>query len=508
VSASHADASASAWRLRQALARRPLRLLVGGELREALDGQTFASHCPADDSVLAEVALASAADVDLAVRAARRAFDSGPWPRATPATRRQLLLRLAERIEACAEELAVLESLDTGVPVAQTRARHVPRALANLRYFAELPEHVAGELIASGDSHLNLVLREPVGVIAVLSPWNAPLALATMRLAQALAFGNCVVLKPAEPAPLSCARLAELAVEAELPAGVFNLVQGPADTGATLVAHPGVDAIGLTGGTATGRAVMAAAAATLKPLSLELGGKSAALVFADADQERALDGTLAGIFSGNGQQCLAGSRILVEAPVFDRFLEAFAARAAALRLGDPLQETTEIGPLVSRQHLVRVLGFVERGRSDGARLVCGGARPEELPLELRRGHFLLPTVFADAPHAGCLVQEEIFGPVATFLRFGDEGEALALANDSAYGLAGYCWTRDLERAHRVARGVRSGTVWVNTPLFRDLRAPFGGTRQSGFGREGGHYGLDFYTHTKTICMALRPAGEG
>jgi acyl-CoA reductase-like NAD-dependent aldehyde dehydrogenase len=474
---------------------------VGGRLRGASDGATFLSVNPATEETLAEVALASATDVDAAVAAARQAFSSGSWSRATPRQRKRVLLHLADVVERHREELALLETLDTGVPLAQTRSRHLTRTLDNLRYFAELPEHAGGELIASQDSHLNLVSREPVGVIAILCPWNAPLALSSMRIAAALAFGNSVVVKPAEQAPLTSSRLVELLAETDLPPGVWNLVQGPASpTGEALVAHPGVDAIGLTGGTATGRAVMAAAARAPKPVSLELGGKSASLVFADADRERTLDGVLLGIFSNNGEQCLAGSRILVEASVYEPFLEAFVARAERIRVGEPLAPDTEVGPLVSRRHLERVLGFVERGRSEGARLCAGGDRPRELP----RGFYLRPTVLADAPRAGCLMQEEVFGPVAAVASFRTEDEAVELANDTRYGLAAYCWSADLERAHRVARRLRAGTVWVNTPLFRDVRAPFGGVGDSGFGREGGRYGLEFYTVTKNVCLALRP----
>lgn len=487
----------NAAELQTRLRRRPAPLLIGGELRESASGRTFTASNPATEERLAEVASATAADVDAAVAAARRAWPA--WSRTTTRERKRLLGKVADLVDSHAEELALLESLDTGIPLTQTRGRHVPRALENFRYFAELPEHVPGETILSGDTHLNLVVREPVGVIGVLSPWNAPLALSTMRIAAALAFGNCVVGKPAEQAPLSASRLAELAVEADLPPGVWNLVQGPpTPAGEALVAHPGVDAIALTGGTATGRRVMEAAARTLKPLSLELGGKSPSLVFADCDWERALDGTLLGIFSNNGQQCLAGSRILVEAGAYEGFLDAFVARTARIRVGDPLDSATEVGPLVSQAHLERVRGFVDQGKSEGARLRTGGDRPPGFA----KGHYIRPAVFDDAP--SCLTREEIFGPVATFLRFDDEEEALALANDTAYGLAAYCWTRDGERAHRVARALRAGTVWINTPLFRDVRAPFGGVKQSGFGRDGGAWGLDFYTVAKTICLALKP----
>ena len=477
-------------------------LLINGHLRPALSGETFQTLNPATNKLLGCVALASAEDVEAAVSAARASFDSGAWSRASSAHRKRVLLQIADLIDAHREELAVLESLDTGVPIAQTRGRHLPRTIGNFRYFAESIEHTTGDLVQSEDTHLHLIVREPVGVVGVLSPWNAPLGLSTMRIAAALAFGNSVVVKPAEQAPLTASRLAEIVAESDLPAGVWNLLQGPGlPVGESLAEHAGVDAIALTGGTATGRAVMRAASASLKKLSLELGGKSANVIFADAHLERALDGALLGIFSNNGQQCLAGSRILVEASIHDRFIEAFVARANNIRLGDPLDAATEVGPLVTEQHWRRVMQFIEAGKAEGARLYAGGDRPSHLP----EGNYLRPTVFGEGLNATCLSREEIFGPVATFKRFETEDEAIAMANDSAFGLAGYVWTRDLERAHRVSARMRAGTVWVNTPLHRDIRAPFGGVKDSGFGSDGGHYGLEFYTNLKNICLALKPA---
>jgi acyl-CoA reductase-like NAD-dependent aldehyde dehydrogenase len=482
------------------VARQTAPLLIRGKLCLASSGESFSTYNPATNRELGCVALASPADVDAAVRAARDAIDAGVWSRAPVAHRKKVLLQIADRIEAHREELALLESLDTGVPIAQTGGRHLARTISNFRYFAELPGHATGELVQSEDTHLNLIVREAVGVIGVLSPWNAPLALSSMRIAAALAFGNSVVVKPAEQAPLTASRLAEIVAETDLPAGVWNLVQGPGlPTGAALAEHPGVDAIALTGGTATGKAVMRAASASLKKLSLELGGKSANVIFSDADWERALDGALIGIFSNNGQQCLAGSRILVEANIYDRFIEAFVARANHIRLGDPLDPATEVGPLVTETHYQRVMRFIETGRAEGATLHAGGERPAHLP----EGNYLRPTVFGENLSATCLSREEIFGPVATFKRFETEGDAIALANDSAFGLAGYVWTRDLERAHRVSSRMRAGTVWVNTPLHRDIRAPFGGIKDSGFGSDGGPYGLEFYTNLKNICVALR-----
>ncbi len=476
-------------------------LFIDGQLRPARDGATFTTLNPANNQSLGTVAFASGEDVNAAVKAARRAFDSGVWARAAVAFRKQTLLQIADLIEQHKDELAWLESLDTGVPWSQTSGRHLPRTISNFRYFAEQLEQQTSELIQSEDTHLNLVVREPVGVIAVLSPWNAPLALSTMRIAAALAYGNCVVVKPAEQAPLTASRLAEIVAASDLPAGVWNLVQGPPQpTGEALAQHPAVDAIALTGGTATGKAVMRLAADSVKSLSFELGGKSANLIFADADWERALDGALLGIFSNNGQQCLAGSRLLVEAKIYDQFVSEFVARANNIRVGNPLDSATEVGPLITEKHLNRVLEFIAAGQAEGAHLLAGGTRPRDLPA----GNYLRPTVFGEGLTATCISREEIFGPVAVFKRFETEDEAIALANDSDYGLAGYVWSQNLERTHRVAARLRTGTVWVNTPMFRDIRAPFGGIKQSGFGRDGGHYGLDFYTQTKTICLALKP----
>lgn len=482
----------------------PWPMMIDGALRASLSGETFPSVNPSCNRVLGDVALASVEDVDAAVGAARRAFEDGRWSRASGAFRKKVLLRIADLIEANRDDLALLESIDTGVPLSQTGRRHIERTITNFRYFAELIAHANSELIISEDTHLNMVVRDPVGVIAILSPWNAPLALSTVRIAAALAFGNSVVVKPAEQAPLSSSFLAQLAVQSDLPPGVWNLVQGPArPTGEALINHPEIDAIALTGGTATGKTVMRAASDSLKTLSLELGGKSANVIFADADWQRAMDGALAGIFSNNGQQCLAGSRILVEDTIYDRFLAEFVDRANLIRVGDPLDPATEIGPLISESHLRRVLNFIESGIGEGARLLAGGARPGKPAAPLEDGFFIRPSVFGEGIESTCLSREEIFGPVAVFKRFRTEDEAVSMANDSRYGLAGYVWSQNLERAHRTAMRMKTGTVWVNTPLHRDIRAPFGGIKQSGFGRDGGHYGLEFYTHLKNICVALK-----
>ncbi|MBK8813566.1 MAG: aldehyde dehydrogenase [Acidobacteria bacterium] len=475
-------------------------LIIDGKTVESSDGRTFETIDPATEEVIARVACASADDVDAAVEAASRSFESGLWSRAPKATRKRVLLQVADVIERNADELAHLETLDTGVPISQTGGRHIFRAIDNFRYFAEFTSHDTNRLIASEDTHLNLITHEPVGVIGILSPWNAPLALSTMRIAAALSYGNSIILKPSESAPLTASRLAELVLGTDLPAGVWNVVQGlPQPTGETLVQHPRVDAVALTGGTETGKIVMKLAASTVKKLSFELGGKSASIVFADCDWDRTIDGTLLGIFSNNGQQSLAGSRILVEDSIYDEFVAEFVSRAERIRVGDPLDPKTEVGPLVSAAHYRKVMRFVEQGCSEGAAILAGGVRPAGFD----RGFYLRPTVFGEGISATCVSREEIFGPVAVFKRFKTEEEAVAIANDSVFGLAGYVWTENLERAARVSTAMRTGTVWVNTPLFRDIRAPFGGIKQSGFGRDGGEYGAEFYSNIKTVCVATK-----
>jgi len=475
-------------------------LIINGQRKGSSDGGTFASIDPATEETVGEIARATAGDADAAVNAAKTSFDSGVWSRAPKAFRKRVLLEIADLIDNHADELARLETLDTGIPISQTRGRHVHRAIDNFRFFAELTTHRTDRLVSSEDTHFNLITHEPVGVIGILSPWNAPLALSTMRIAAALSYGNSVVVKPSETAPMTSSRLAELVLGTSLPAGVWNVVQGfPQPAGEALVTHRDVDAIALTGGTETGKIVMRSAAGTVKKLSFELGGKSASVVFDDCDWERTIDGTLLGIFSNNGQQCLAGSRILVQDSIFDRFVAEFVERADRIRVGDPFDAETEVGPLVSEGHYRKVLGFIERGAAEGAELLAGGHRPADLD----RGFYLRPTVFGEGISSTCVSREEIFGPVAVFKRFRTEEEAIMISNDSDFGLAGYVWTGNTERATRVSTAMRTGTVWVNTPLFRDIRAPFGGIKQSGFGRDGGEYGADFYSNIKTVCIARK-----
>lgn len=453
---------------------------------------------PATGEQISRLVEADAAEVDAAVRAARTAFERGPWPRFPAEERRRILLRARSVLLDNAAELAWLECSNAGLPMRDIRERHIPRLARNFEYCAELVSTQAGELYEQTPGYITLVGQEPAGVAGLLAPWNAPLALASMKVASAIATGNTCVLKPSEHTALSLPRLVALLHKAGVPPGVVNLVNGRgAVTGAALAAHPGVDRIAFTGGTATGRRIMQAAGANLTPVMLELGGKSANIVFASADQERALDGALIGIYSNNGQQCLAGSRILLERAIAGEFIERFVARTEAIRVGDPADPATDIGPLAYEEHFRRVLGYADIARDEGARLLTGGGRIGE------RGYYMQPTAVLADP-ASRVAREEIFGPFATFHLFDTEEEAVRLANDSAYGLVAYVWSEDLGTALRVREGLRTGTVWINTPLMREIRAPFGGCKESGIGRSGGREGLAFYTETKTTTIAVRP----
>jgi 5-carboxymethyl-2-hydroxymuconic-semialdehyde dehydrogenase len=474
------------------------RHYVDGSFRDSVDGATFESLDPTTNEVLAYTASGSSADVDAAVTAARRAFDEGAWSRSPADERAETLERIAELLRRRAEEFVELEVRDTGVPVAQTKGL-AARAAQNFDYYAGVIRELHGRSFQVGQEFVNYTIRKPVGVAALIMPWNAPLMLSTWRLAPALAAGNTVVLKPAEWSPLYATLLAEVLAEAGVPPGVFNVVQGFGElAGAPLAAHPDVDLVCFTGETTTGQKVLAAGAATLKRASLELGGKSPVVVFADADPERVVDAVLAQIFTMNGQRCTAGSRLLVERPAYERIVDAVAERARKVRVGDPSDPRTELGPLISVEHYERVLGYVESAREQGARIVAGGERPPEL----RRGNFLQATVIADVDESMKVFQEEIFGPVLVAMPFDGEAEAVRLANATQYGLAAYVWTNDLTRAHRVAHAVDAGMCWVNSQNVRDLRTPFGGVKASGVGREGGDYAFDFYCDTEVIHVAL------
>ncbi|MCS6924801.1 MAG: aldehyde dehydrogenase [Candidatus Binatia bacterium] len=481
------------------------QLFIDGEYVPAASGHTFPVFNPANNEVLAEVARAGSEEVERAVAAARRAFDEGPWPKMKTAERAKRLRRLAELLLEHAAELERIESLDVGKPLKESGGHDIPRAANNFAFFADALSQWTqdahwgeGNWLGQEVNLLSVTLRQPLGVAAIIVPWNSPMMLGTWKLAPCLAVGCTAVLKPSELAPLSLLKLGEIAQKAELPPGVLNVLTGFGEVGAALVAHPRVDAVSFTGGVATGKQVMRAAADTLKRISLELGGKSPNIVFADADLESAVNGAVRAIFRSQGQSCVAGSRLLLQESVYDRFLERLLAAVAQLKVGDPLDPTTDFGPLISPQHRQRVEGFIQSGLDEGARLLVGGTRPRDPALQ--RGNYLLPTVFAGVTGTMRICREEIFGPVLTVQRFRDEEEAIRLANDTTYGLAGFIWTRDVNRALRVASAVKTGMVWVNSFFLRDLRTPFGGARESGIGREGGRYSLEFYTEPKFVCV--------
>lgn len=471
---------------------------IAGESRPAAGGERLPVVCPTTEAVLGELVAADAGEVDMAVAAARRAFDRGPWPRLGIDARKDILYRIRDTLRAHADELAWLESRTVGLPITRTREQ-VERAARSFEVFAEVASTARGETWTGLPGYLTWVTREPRGVAALIAPWNAPLALASMRLATCIAFGNTCVLKPSEYTPVSIRRLVELLHAAGLPPGVVNLVNGRGDvTGAALVAHPGIDLVAFTGGTRTGATIMAAAGARLVPCTLELGGKSASLVHPSADLDLALDGALAGIYSNNGQQCLAGSRIFLPRSLADDFMARFVDRARRIRIGDPLDPATELGPLAHAGHLRHVLGYVDVARAEGATLLTGGRRPPAQP----RGWFIEPTAVLARDHGGRLCQEEIFGPFASFVVYDDFDEALALANATPFGLVAYVWSTDLDAAMRASHGLRAGTVWVNTTMVRELRAPFGGWGQSGVGADGATASLEFFTAQKTTTVPL------
>jgi 5-carboxymethyl-2-hydroxymuconic-semialdehyde dehydrogenase len=474
------------------------RHFIGGAFVESAAGGTFETLNPATNEVLAVACEGRAEDVDAAVAAARRAFDEGPWPRLKADARAAALRRIAERIRARADGFIEREVLDVGMPIAQMRGL-AARAAQNFDYYAGVIGELHGRSFQVGDEFVNYTIRKPVGVAGLIMPWNAPLMLSTWRIAPALAAGNTVVLKPAEWSPLTATLLAEVSAEAELPPGVFNVVQGDGESaGAPLSAHPGVQLICFTGETTTGQTIIAAGAPTLKRCSIELGGKSPVVVFADADPELCVDAALAQIFTMNGQRCTAGSRLLVQRPLYEQIVGAVAERARAIRVGDPFENATELGPLITREHHERVLAYVDSARDAGARVLSGGRRPAALT----RGNFLEATVLADVREEMRVFQEEIFGPVLVAMPFADEREAIHLANATQYGLAAYVWTNDVRRAHRVAHAIDTGMCWINSQNVRDLRTPFGGAKASGIGREGGDYAFDFYCETEIVHVAL------
>jgi 5-carboxymethyl-2-hydroxymuconic-semialdehyde dehydrogenase len=458
----------------------------------------FQSVNPATQEVLAEVAQGGEAEVNAAVAAAKDAFPK--WAAMPAPQRAKLVRKLGDLIAAHVPELARTETNDTGQVIAQTGKQLVPRAADNFYYFAEMCTRVDGHTYPT-ETHLNYTLFHPVGVCALVSPWNVPFMTATWKVAPCLAFGNTAVLKMSELSPMTAARLGELALEAGIPAGVLNLVHGHGkEAGEPLVRHPDVRAISFTGSTATGNRIVKEAG--LKKFSMELGGKSPFVIFEDANLERALDAAVFMIFSNNGERCTAGSRILVQRSIYADFARKFVERAKRLAVGDPLDEKTIIGPMISQGHLAKVRSYIELGPKEGATLLCGGLEAPSLPDRVKRGNYVMPTVFADVDNRMRIAQEEIFGPVACLIPFDDEADAIRQANDISYGLSSYVWTENIGKAHRVAAAVEAGMCFVNSQNVRDLRQPFGGTKASGTGREGGTWSYEVFLEPKNIAVSL------
>ncbi|MBM4265434.1 MAG: aldehyde dehydrogenase family protein [Deltaproteobacteria bacterium] len=474
------------------------KMLIDGKWVEAASGKTFTTVNPATEEVLAEVPAGDKEDVDRAVRAARRAFESGPWRRMTASERGRALWKLADLIEARTEEFAQLETLDNGKPLTVARAADIPLVVDHFRYYAGWATKVEGETIpVSVPGMFTYTLREPVGVVGQIIPWNFPLLMAAWKLGAALACGNTVVLKPAEQTPLSALRLGELLDEAGFPPGVVNIVTGFGETaGAAITVHPDVDKVAFTGSTEVGKTIMQQAAGTLKRVSLELGGKSPNIVFADADLDSAAEGAAAAIYFNHGQCCCAGSRLFIEDKVYDRVMPKLIEYSEQIQVGPGLDPKTQMGPLVSSEQLERVSGYLASGKKEGAKVATGGGRPKGLD----RGYFVSPTVFTDVKPEMKVVGEEIFGPVVCAIPFRDPEDVVRAGNETTYGLAAAVWTRDIQKAHRAAQLLKAGTVWINCYNAFDASAPFGGYKQSGFGREMGKAALELYTQIKTVWV--------
>jgi len=479
------------------LSMKRYRMYINGEFAESRSGKTFPVIDPSTEEIIAEVPDAGEADIDAAVGAARAAFDSGPWPQTTAQERGRLLFRLAERVRREAPMLAELEARNSGKPIVEAEF-DINDVATCFEYYGGFATKVMGHVNPVPDNALSLSLREPVGVAAQIIPWNYPLLMAAWKLAPALAAGCTCVLKPAEQTPLTALELAGWLTEIGFPPGVVNIVTGFGETaGAPLVGHPGVDKVAFTGSAAVGKLILKAAADTIKRVTLELGGKSPNIFFADADFEAAVDGALFGVFINQGEVCSAGSRILVEKPIYSRFVEAITEKAKRIKLGAPLDRSTKMGPLVSKEQYERVQSYVTIGKQE-AKLTAGGGRPAGLG----RGYYIEPTIFADVDNSARIAREEIFGPVAAVIPFTDEAAAIRIANDSPYGLAAAVWSRDIFKAFRVVKALRAGIVWVNHMQPTYVEAPWGGYKQSGFGRELGPWGIEEYLETKQVHINL------
>jgi phenylacetaldehyde dehydrogenase len=479
---------------------KPRQMLINGKWVNSISGKTFPTYNPATGEVLAQIAEGDREDIELAVKAARKAFDNGSWRRLTASERGRLIWKLADLLEQHTEEFAYLESLDNGKPLNVAKVADVPLAVDLFRYMAGWATKIEGNTIPISipkSKFLAYTLREPVGVVGQIIPWNFPLLMAAWKLGPALATGCTIVLKPAEQTPLSALRLGELVAEAGFPEGVVNIVPGYGETaGAALAAHPDVDKVAFTGSTEVGKLIVHAAAGNLKKVTLELGGKSPNVVFKDADIDAAITGSAGAIFFNHGQCCCAGSRLYVEKAVYDQVIEGVAAHAKKIKVGSGLDPDTNMGPLVSEEQLNRVCGYLETGIAEGAKAVVGGRKAAD------RGYFVEPTVLVDTNEHMKVVKEEIFGPVVTAMPFRDPEEIIPRANDSEYGLAAAVWTRDIGKAHRMAEQLRAGTVWINCYNVFDAAMPFGGYKQSGWGREMGHEVLNNYTQTKAVCTRI------